>query len=392
MFHLKCFTCMVCRKQLSTGEELYVLDENKFICKDDYVNSKYQGSDGEDELDLDNGLENHSQISDKEFSIDGETDLDSKDGILTQIHNNTNNNNSQTTNNNTRPGSPQDLLPPHAIKAESPRSGSPVNGMLGVNGETPNSANSSENESPTNMNSKHSSNSNSPAEAGESVSTGKEGTPGAKRRGPRTTIKAKQLETLKSAFQATPKPTRHIREQLAQETGLNMRVIQVWFQNRRSKERRMKQLSALGARRHFFRNPRRMRAIRAGMSPHELDDSPEMMGGPGFGYFAENGQEFYPGYQGYGDFFGGQGQPDGMTFLPPSQGTPPLMDQGLHPAALEAQYMHGDHILPPATTPEPMPMGPADMGYGHQPRSMSNVPPYGLPHGVPPDMNHQDNW
>lgn len=48
-----------------------------------------------------------------------------------------------------------------------------------------------------------------------------------KKRGPRTTIKAKQLEMLKSAFSATPKPTRHIREQLATETGLNMRVIQV---------------------------------------------------------------------------------------------------------------------------------------------------------------------
>jgi len=48
-----------------------------------------------------------------------------------------------------------------------------------------------------------------------------------KKRGPRTTIKAKQLEMLKSAFSATPKPTRHIREQLAAETGLNMRVIQV---------------------------------------------------------------------------------------------------------------------------------------------------------------------
>lgn len=48
-----------------------------------------------------------------------------------------------------------------------------------------------------------------------------------KRRGPRTTIKAKQLDTLKQAFATTPKPTRHIREQLAQETGLSMRVIQV---------------------------------------------------------------------------------------------------------------------------------------------------------------------
>ena len=45
----------------------------------------------------------------------------------------------------------------------------------------------------------------------------------------------------------------------------------------------MKQLSALGARRHFFRSPRRMRALRAGMSPSELDES-EMMG-PGYGYF-----------------------------------------------------------------------------------------------------------
>lgn len=39
VFHLNCFTCMVCNKQLSTGEELYVIDENKFVCKDDYLNS-----------------------------------------------------------------------------------------------------------------------------------------------------------------------------------------------------------------------------------------------------------------------------------------------------------------------------------------------------------------
>ncbi|KAL5110264.1 LIM/homeobox protein Lhx1 [Taenia crassiceps] len=50
-----------------------------------------------------------------------------------------------------------------------------------------------------------------------------------KRRGPRTTIKAKQLDTLKQAFATTPKPTRHIREQLAQETGLSMRVIQEFY-------------------------------------------------------------------------------------------------------------------------------------------------------------------
>jgi len=34
-------------------------------------------------------------------------------------------------------------------------------------------------------------------------------------------------------------------------TGLTMRVIQVWFQNRRSKERRVKQLSVDASRRAF---------------------------------------------------------------------------------------------------------------------------------------------
>ena len=63
-----------------------------------------------------------------------------------------------------------------------------------------------------------------------------------KRRGPRTNITAKQLEMLKNVFGSTPKPTRLMREQLAQDTGLSMRVIQVWFQNKRSKEKRMHQL------------------------------------------------------------------------------------------------------------------------------------------------------
>uniref|UniRef100_A0A1A9VMC9 Homeobox domain-containing protein n=1 Tax=Glossina austeni TaxID=7395 RepID=A0A1A9VMC9_GLOAU len=48
---------------------------------------------------------------------------------------------------------------------------------------------------------------------------------------PRTTITAKQLETLKTAYDNSPKPARHVREQLSQDTGLDMRVVQVWFQN-----------------------------------------------------------------------------------------------------------------------------------------------------------------
>ena len=44
---------------------------------------------------------------------------------------------------------------------------------------------------------------------------------------PRTTITAKQLEALKRAYNESPKPARHVREQLSAETGLDMRVVQV---------------------------------------------------------------------------------------------------------------------------------------------------------------------
>ncbi|PAV81014.1 hypothetical protein WR25_06935 [Diploscapter pachys] len=52
----------------------------------------------------------------------------------------------------------------------------------------------------------------------------------------------KKLDVLNRIFTTTPKPSKHARAKLALETGLSMRVIQVWFQNRRSKERRLKHL------------------------------------------------------------------------------------------------------------------------------------------------------
>merc|ERR1712083_1053447 len=76
-----------------------------------------------------------------------------------------------------------------------------------------------------------------------------------KRRGPRTTIKAKQLEILKNCFDQNPKPTRQVREQLAKETGLPMRVIQVWFQNKRSKAKRIHQMQFMGGPGRGFPHP-----------------------------------------------------------------------------------------------------------------------------------------
>ncbi|CAM9547613.1 unnamed protein product [Bubo scandiacus] len=120
VFHLNCFTCMVCNKQLSTGEELYIIDENKFVCKEDYLNSP---------------------------SL--------KEGSLNSV--------SSCTDRSLSP----DLQDP----------------MQDDTKETDNST-SSDKETTNNENEEQNS--------------------GTKRRGPRTTIKAKQLETLKAAFAATP--------------------------------------------------------------------------------------------------------------------------------------------------------------------------------------------
>uniref|UniRef100_A0A8C6SXH2 LIM/homeobox protein Lhx1 n=1 Tax=Neogobius melanostomus TaxID=47308 RepID=A0A8C6SXH2_9GOBI len=251
VFHLNCFTCMMCNKQLSTGEELYIIDENKFVCKEDYL-SNAAGKDG--------SLLSVTACSDPSLSPDSQDPL--QDDVV---------------------------LKDTEIAALSDK-------------ETVNNENDDQNL-------------------------------GGKRRGPRTTIKAKQLETLKAAFAATPKPTRHIREQLAQETGLNMRVIQVWFQNRRSKERRMKQLSALGARRHaFFRSPRRMRTLVDRLEPGEL-----IPNGP-FSYYGDYQSEYYGPGSNY-DFF-----PQGMDHPLP----------GHHPSS-EVQRFSEIMSHHPGESPSPEP-------------------------------------
>ncbi|XP_068188022.1 LIM/homeobox protein Lhx1-like [Antennarius striatus] len=231
VFHLNCFTCMMCNKQLSTGEELYILDEFKFLCKEDYQNNN-----GKDTI-----LLSVTTCSDPSLSPDSQDQQD--DG--------------------------KDSETGHLSDKD-----------VGNNDNDEQSA------------------------AG-------------KRRGPRTTIKAKQLETLKAAFAATPKPTRHIREQLSRETGLSMRVIQVWFQNRRSKERRMKQLSSLGGRRHmFFRGQRRMRALGERLEPEDL------------GHFSYYGD--YP-----GEYYGSGGNYEYFQGMPPSQAQTPA-DLGFVPSSIPA--------------------------------------------------------
>ncbi|XP_077290368.1 LIM homeobox 1 [Arctopsyche grandis] len=321
VFHLNCFTCLVCRKQLSTGEELYVLDDNKFICKVDYLAGKAPpiqhsdsllGSGSEDEDDEEAGTKGHTSLSPGELphAADLALNSDSKTG----------------------------------------QDDSEDQGSVDGNPETRDSQ--AENRSPD------------------------DGNGGSKRRGPRTTIKAKQLEILKTAFSQTPKPTRHIREQLAKETGLPMRVIQVWFQNKRSKERRLKQLTSMG-RGPFFGSSRKMRGFPMNLSPGGLDEGP-----PGFPYFATADVKFEFGYGGppfhghEGPFFPGHHPPGPMSFAqqvlfvpggPMDHGGP--MAMGFEGGSLEGGFLGQggpppEHLLAglPRGSPDFLPQQPFNDG------------------------------
>ncbi len=59
-----------------------------------------------------------------------------------------------------------------------------------------------------------------------------------KKHKPRTSINPHQLDVLLQAYNREQKPSKQMREELMAKTGLDMKVIQVWFQNRRSKEKR----------------------------------------------------------------------------------------------------------------------------------------------------------
>ena len=62
---------------------------------------------------------------------------------------------------------------------------------------------------------------------------------------PRTILTTIQRKLFKAAFDLSPKPCRKTRENLAKETGLNIRVVQVWFQNQRAKIKKIEKKSKL---------------------------------------------------------------------------------------------------------------------------------------------------
>lgn len=43
VYHLHCFACIVCKRQLATGDEYYLMEDSRLVCKVDYETAKQRG-------------------------------------------------------------------------------------------------------------------------------------------------------------------------------------------------------------------------------------------------------------------------------------------------------------------------------------------------------------
>ncbi|KAL7670641.1 hypothetical protein ACOME3_005573 [Neoechinorhynchus agilis] len=215
IYHLNCFRCSICGEQLSKGSLFRCLNEQTILCsthhhhhaeyvENDQVKAKRR-MEQEDDLDLSErkkSRDNGGLADILSVAANLPLPLSSEEKKKEEISGDKN---------NTKCSHQENL--PNDVEEDNAASNEQV------------TADSSENN-------------------GQNSSSGR-------RRGPRTTIKSHQLELLRRVFSDTPKPSRAMREQLSTETGLAMRVIQVWFQNRRSKERRLQLAQVNNSRRQW---------------------------------------------------------------------------------------------------------------------------------------------
>ncbi|XP_070108126.1 LIM/homeobox protein Lhx3 isoform X2 [Equus przewalskii] len=50
VYHLHCFACVVCKRQLATGDEFYLMEDSRLVCKADYETAKQRGPDARTRL------------------------------------------------------------------------------------------------------------------------------------------------------------------------------------------------------------------------------------------------------------------------------------------------------------------------------------------------------
>ncbi|KAL9706355.1 hypothetical protein quinque_009873 [Culex quinquefasciatus] len=180
IYHIECFRCSLCMKHLQPGDEFALRDGGALYCKEDHDHLEKTSQS------LGPGVEPNNNVSNANANQNSSS-------------NNNNNNNSSSNNNNN-------------ISLSNNNHSSELGSM-----------------------------SDSGSESGSHKSMRGKGPTGPSDGKPtrvRTVLNEKQLQTLRTCYNANPRPDALMKEQLVEMTGLSPRVIRVWFQNKRCKDKK----------------------------------------------------------------------------------------------------------------------------------------------------------
>nr|BAB40339.1 islet [Halocynthia roretzi] len=176
IYHIECFKCVACSKQLIPGDE-FALREDGLFCKADH-------------------------------------DVVERNCLVGDVLSLSNGNDHRMTNGM----SPMSMQSGNVLSPVMGGVGPPVGHMGGmVNGGTPGGTSSS---------------------SGGSSGGGRRSHKDPKTTRVRTVLNEKQLHTLRTCYGANPRPDALMKEQLVEMTALSPRVIRVWFQNKRCKDKK----------------------------------------------------------------------------------------------------------------------------------------------------------
>ncbi|CAI2306947.1 unnamed protein product [Caenorhabditis sp. 36 PRJEB53466] len=184
VFHVSCFSCVACEKRLQTGEEFQIKNNNLYCGSDCICAEHPDASASVPEFGkLQNNNNNNNNNSSSNFDED---EWDEERSTLTSLDNNT--------------SSP--LGSPKSDGVRTPLFGHHSGGS-----------------------------------GGSSSSCGKKKKDKQATR-VRTVLNEQQLRILKDCYSNNSRPDATIKERLVEMTGLNARVIRVWFQNKRCKDKK----------------------------------------------------------------------------------------------------------------------------------------------------------
>jgi len=185
IFHLECFTCVACEKQLVPGDEFALRDDGLF-CREDHQESDHHHlhhGHRKESIENNNTILHHNASNSSEDNSEAPCDFSDEDMSV--------------------------------IDGELSSTSSGGGGKKGTSGLMSGGAGGN---------------------GGVGLSKKANDRKSARAR---TVLSEKQLNILKTCYSANPRPDALMKEQLVEMTGLSPRVVRVWFQNKRCKDKKI---------------------------------------------------------------------------------------------------------------------------------------------------------